>query len=121
LKDYLDIEERPNKYGVPEIDAGDFVIPAYTDLADLLIGTGKKSATIRAAWKGLNVALKMGVKTCTGYAGWDFERYNCAQWELERYCDLCDLQGTLNPRLYFVSRLDKSGRVFGLEHGRTRY
>ena len=95
-----------NNCGILEVDANDI-----DDGPDgHLLGKGCKSSTTKVNWLGKEVALKRG---CTSLSSGPM-----SQWELERYSDLQAVQGTLIPKLLFVSRDKKTGeRLFGVELG----
>ena len=77
------------------------------------LGSGKKGSTVAATWKGQSIALK------SWKCGCDAGPYS--QWELLVYCHLKSLQGTLVPKLHFISHEPDGCLVFGLELGRPRH
>lgn len=76
------------------------------DLSD--IGHGKKGSTKIAMWNDKKIALKTWRDTYS-------EPYS--EWEILMYCRLKPLQGTLIPKLHFVSRTADGKRALGLELG----
>jgi len=101
----VDIHECPNKVGVPEVDVKDIQIEWSA-----LLGQGKKTSVVPATWQGIEVALQI----CDN----DHDnKYKYGQRELERYCDLKELQGTFIPCLYFFSRQEDGTHMLGLERG----
>lgn len=100
--------EYNNNCGVLEVDADD--IDDGPD-GHHVLGKGCKSSTRKVKWKGKEVALKCGDSSLNSGP--------MSQWELERYSDLQAVQGTLIPKLLFVSRDKNTGeRLFGFELGR---
>lgn len=75
------------------------------------IGSGKKGSTLSAIWNGQKIALK----------SWQVSGYDdgpLSEWEIHNYCRLKALQGSLIPKLLFVSRTSNGKRAIGLELGR---
>jgi hypothetical protein len=104
VNQFLEPWKYPNEFGILEVAFDEIKVGKH-------LGDGKKASTSEAVWNGKTVALKC----------WDFCSYNClaySHWELSRYCNLKEAQGSLVPRLHFVSRNKDNGNLMlGLEMG----
>ncbi|KAG7346011.1 hypothetical protein IV203_005078 [Nitzschia inconspicua] len=91
-----------NPFGIPEIDPDEVQVQTW-------IGSGHKASTLKAIWKGRDIALKRVESSDKG---------PYFTWEISRYHDLRAIQGKLIPKLFFVSREKTTGkRLLGLELG----
>jgi hypothetical protein len=97
----------PNEFGILEVDFDEIKVGEH-------LGDGKKASTSEAVWNGKTVALKCWNVCSSDYAN----SLAYSHWELSRYCDLKEAQGSLVPRLQFVSRNKDNGiLMLGLEMG----
>mmetsp|Transcript_425 Transcript_425/g.510 ORF Transcript_425/g.510 Transcript_425/m.510 type:complete len:218 (+) Transcript_425:348-1001(+) len=96
----------PNEFGIREVKEEEIEVLSY-------LGGGKKGSTRKAKWDGRIIAFKSWYEN-SSYSN------DCAysHWELSCYNALKAVQGSLVPKLYFVPRSEKTGKLmFGLELG----
>jgi hypothetical protein len=107
VNQFLEPWKYPNEFGILEVDFDEIKVGKH-------LGNGKKASTSEAVWNGKTVALK-----CWNFCSADYENALAySHWELSRYCDLKEAQGSLVPRLHFVSRNNYNGTLMlGLEMG----
>eukprot|EP00978_Attheya_sp_CCMP212_P047945 scaffold452290_cov63-Attheya_sp.AAC.3 len=96
-----------NELGIPEISEQEIKVLKP-------LGSGKKASASLATWNGRSIALKSWVGNNCNYSF--ASAYS--DWEILRYCNLKNVQGSLVPKLFFVSRQKDTGAlVLGLELG----